>query len=424
MSFGALAGVALALGVVLALLAVAMRALQQFSGTQPRPGGGLPLRVVQRVSLAPRQGLAIVRLGERALVVSVGDGGVRAVSELLPEEVAALESANATTGAGGADALGRLRGLLAGLPLDGRRMTETLRAGRFAGALRGGRRLALVLLCALPLLSLAQPAAAQAATTAATAQDGQANAQAAGDAVLDVAARAAAAQLAPNGPGPRVNLQVGDGDASDLQISGTVGSVIMIGLLALLPTLLLLMTGFTRILIVLHLLRQAIGTQTAPPGHMLAALALLLTGFVMAPTLTRVNEVAVQPWLQGQIDEGQMMKAGLGPFRTFMLAQTPEEDLVKFVEMSNTPAPETAQDVPLPVLMTAYATSELRAAFQMGFAVFLPFIIIDLVVSAVLTGMGMFMLPPTMIALPCKLLLFVLVDGWTLTVQSLLASFR
>jgi flagellar biosynthetic protein FliP len=157
---------------------------------------------------------------------------------------------------------------------------------------------------------------------------------------------------------------------------------------------------------------------------MLAALALLLTGFVMAPTLAQVNEVAIQPWMQGQMDEGQMMKAGVGPFRTFMLAQTPEEDLVKFVEMSNSPAVESAEQVSLPVLMSAFATSELRAAFQMGFAIFLPFIIIDLVVSAVLTGMGMFMLPPTMIALPCKLLLFVLVDGWTLMVQSLIASFR
>ncbi|MGH7506988.1 MAG: flagellar type III secretion system pore protein FliP [Longimicrobiales bacterium] len=284
------------------------------------------------------------------------------------------------------------------------------------------RRLALIALIGLPLALHARPAAAQTppqppATTQAAQQTGT-------DAVLDMAAGAVASQLGQAGPGPRMTLQVGDGDDSDLRISGTVGSVLVVGLLALLPTLLLLMTGFTRILIVLHLLRQAIGTQTAPPGHMLAALALLLTGFVMAPTLAQVNEIAVQPWMQGQIDEGQMMKAGLGPFRTFMLAQTPEADLVKFVEMSEAPPPETAQDVSLPVLMSAFATSELRAAFQMGFAIFLPFIVIDLVVSAVLTSMGMFMLPPTMIALPCKLLLFVLVDGWTLTVQSLIASFR
>jgi flagellar biosynthetic protein FliP len=202
-----------------------------------------------------------------------------------------------------------------------------------------------------------------------------------------------------------------------------VGAVIFMGLMTMLPTLLLLMTSFTRILIVLHFLRQALGTQSAPPAHMLAALALLLTGFVMAPTLDAVNTNAVKPWMDGQIDEGHKLTAGVGPYRDFIQRQTPEADLVKFVEMSDTPTPETAEEVSLPVLMSAFATSELRAAFRMGFAIFLPFIIIDLVVSAVLTSMGMFMLPPTMIALPCKLLLFVLVDGWTLTVQGLVASF-
>ncbi|MBX6364081.1 MAG: flagellar type III secretion system pore protein FliP [Gemmatimonadetes bacterium] len=200
--------------------------------------------------------------------------------------------------------------------------------------------------------------------------------------------------------------------------------VLFIGLLATLPALLLLMTSFTRILIVLHFLRQALGTQTAPPSQLLAALALLLTGFVMAPTLARVNEQALRPWMDGQIDQATMMKTAVVPFREFMLRQTPEKDLAKFVEMSGQPAPARAADVSLPVLMSAFATSELRAAFQMGFAIFLPFIVVDLVVSAVLTSMGMFMLPPTMIALPCKLLLFVLVDGWGLVFQSLVTSFK
>jgi flagellar biosynthetic protein FliP len=414
MTFGALAGVALALGIVLALLAVAMRTLHRFSGTTPSRRAGLPLHVVQRVALAPRQGLAVVRLGERALLVSVGEGGVRPVTELTPEECAALEPAADASAIPPAALAVRLRAAVAGVLPPA--------AARFAAAARAGRRLALVPLLALPLFAVAQPLGAQAPPPAAGGTQ-QSTAQSGTDAVLGVAGAALTSQLRQTA-GPRVSLQVGDGDASDLRISGTVGSVIMIGLLALLPTLVLLMTSFTRIIIVLHLLRQAIGTQTAPPGHMLAALALLLTGFVMAPTLAQVNEVAIQPWMQGAMDEGQMMKAGLGPFRTFMLAQTPEEDLVKFVEMSDAPAPESADQVSLPVLMSAFATSELRAAFQMGFAIFLPFIIIDLVVSAVLTGMGMFMLPPTMIALPCKLLLFVLVDGWTLMVQSLIASFR
>ena len=213
--------------------------------------------------------------------------------------------------------------------------------------------------------------------------------------------------------------------SSDLQDrEHTVGMVLFIGVLTILPTLVLMMTSFTRILIVLQLLKQALGTQTAPPGQLLAALALLLTGFVMAPTLSRVNEQALQPWMNGQIDQTAMLKTAVVPFREFMLRQTPRKDLVKFVELSGQAAPAHAEDVSLPVLMSAFATSELRAAFEMGFAIFLPFIVVDLVVSAVLTSMGMFMLPPTMIALPCKLLLFVLVDGWSLVVESLVRSFR
>ena len=174
----------------------------------------------------------------------------------------------------------------------------------------------------------------------------------------------------------------------------------------------------------LQALKQALGTQTAPPGQLLAALSLMLTGFVMAPTLSRAHTEALQPWMDGTITEGEMLTAGVVPFREFMLAHTPERDLERFIEMANVEPPQTADDIPLAVLVSAFAVSELRAAFQMGFAIFLPFVVIDLVVSAVLTSMGMFMLPPTMIALPCKLLLFVLADGWALTVQSLVASFR
>jgi flagellar biosynthetic protein FliP len=220
-----------------------------------------------------------------------------------------------------------------------------------------------------------------------------------------------------------MSFQMGSGAASDFRVSGTVGTVLFMGLLATLPTLLLLMTSFTRVLVVLHFARQALGTQGAPPAHLLAALALLLTGFIMAPTLNEANTLAVQPWMRGEIDEVQMMKTGAEPFRAFMLSQTSDDELVRFVEMSGQPIPNTPEEVSLPILMTAFATGELRAAFQMGFAIFLPFVVIDLVVSAVLTSMGMFMLPPTMIALPCKLLLFVLVDGWSLLLGSLISSF-
>jgi flagellar biosynthetic protein FliP len=222
---------------------------------------------------------------------------------------------------------------------------------------------------------------------------------------------------------PQMDLRVGDAQGG-LRLSGTVGVVVMMGLLTLLPTLLLMMTGFTRILIVLHFLRQAMGTQSAPPGHLVAGLALLLTGFVMAPTLAEVNERALQPWLEGQIEQTEMLKVGVEPFRDFMLRQTRESDIRAFLDMSEAPEPATASDVPLVVLTSAFVVSELRTAFQIGFALFLPFIVIDVVVSSVLMSMGMFMLPPAMISLPFKLLLFVLVDGWALLVQSLVQSFK
>lgn len=221
---------------------------------------------------------------------------------------------------------------------------------------------------------------------------------------------------------PGVDVQIGD-EEGGFRLTGTVGTVIVLGLLSLAPSLLLLMTAFTRILIVLHLLRQALGTQNTPPGHLLAGLALLLTGAVMAPTLDQVRVYAVDPWVAGEIEEGEMLGRAMEPMRTFMFSQTRDADLITFLEISRTPPPMGPQDIPNAVLMSAFVTSELRTAFEIGFAIFLPFIVIDLVVAAVLTSMGMFMLPPTMIALPCKLMLFVLMDGWTLLMGTLAQSF-
>ncbi len=244
-------------------------------------------------------------------------------------------------------------------------------------------------------------------------------------------ARAGAATPAPIGADeaimrmlPQMDVQLGNEKEGGLRLNGTVGIVVMMGLLTLLPTLLLMMTGFTRILIVLHFLKQAMGTQSAPPAQLLGAMALLLTGFVMAPTLREVNNRAITPWLDGKITQVEMMKTGVVPMREFMLKQTRESDLKTFIEMSRLPRPNTADDVPLHVLMSAFVASELRTAFQIGFAIYLPFIIIDAVVASVLMSMGMFMLPPAMISLPFKLLLFVLVDGWSLTISSLVQSFK
>jgi flagellar biosynthetic protein FliP len=207
-------------------------------------------------------------------------------------------------------------------------------------------------------------------------------------------------------------------------MSGTVGVVIMMGLLSMLPVLLLMMTGFTRILIVLHFLKQALGTQSAPPGQLLAAMALLLSGFVMAPTLKEVNTNALEPWMEGKIEQVEMMSRAVVPFKAFMLRQVRDQDLQTFVDLAEIPQPESREAVPLTILMSAFVTSELRTAFQIGFALFLPFIVIDVVVGSVLMSMGMVMLPPAMISLPFKLLLFVLVDGWGLVITGLVQSFR
>jgi flagellar biosynthetic protein FliP len=175
---------------------------------------------------------------------------------------------------------------------------------------------------------------------------------------------------------------------------------------------------------VLHFLRSALGTQTVPPGQLLVAMAVLLTGVVMNPVLQEANRDALQPYLHGQATQAQAYERALKPFRGFMLDNTREKDLELFAELSGAEDARSAEELPIVTVVSAFVTSELRTAFQMGFVIFLPFVVVDLLVSSVLMSMGMFMLPPMMVSLPFKLLLFVLADGWTLVVQSLVASFR
>ena len=188
------------------------------------------------------------------------------------------------------------------------------------------------------------------------------------------------------------------------------------------PAIMLLMTSFTRFVIVLGLTRNAIGVQTIPPSQVLIGLAMFLTIFVMGPVFKEVNEVAIQPMLNGEIGQMDAMAAGYEPFREFMLAQTREDDLRLFMEMANTDQPVSELDVPASTLVPAFVISELRSAFIIGFVIFVPFLVIDLIVAAVLMSMGMVMLPPVFISLPLKLLLFVLVDGWALLIGSVVES--
>jgi len=418
-TFGSMMGVMLTLGFVLALMGVALKLLRRFAPTSST-GKTLRMEIVQRLALGPKQGIAVIRVGERVVAVSVGEGGVNRLFELEPDEIAALAS-------GAGNTLVESGDVRPNSPLDFK--------AAFKGALRTAG-LVVVFAAATAVAAHAQrPAGAAAAnttkatatttatTTAAKSTGAAAPAGQSSSALVQKLAAAGVAGAAHTAADiPKMDLKIGNGDG--LRLSGTVGVVVMMGLLTLLPTLLLMMTGFTRILIVLNFLRQALGTQSAPPTQLVAALALLLTGFVMAPTLSEVNRTALTPWMNGQIDQAQMLDIGSKPFRAFMVRQTRRADIETFVRMSRTPEPKTIDNVPMVTLTSAFVISELRTAFQIGFALFLPFIVIDVAVSSVLMSMGMFMLPPAMISLPFKLLLFVLVDGWSLIVQSLVTSFR
>lgn len=200
-------------------------------------------------------------------------------------------------------------------------------------------------------------------------------------------------------------------------------TLILLTSLTFLPAVLLMMTAFTRIIIVLSLLRQALGTLQSPPNQVLVGLSLFLTFFVMAPVFDKMNEQALQPYLADKINVMQALDKGSEPLRTFMLRQTRQADLALFVRLSKSPPLQGPEVVPLKILVPAYVISELKTAFQIGFVVFIPFLIIDMVVASVLMSMGMMMLSPVTISFPFKLMLFVLVDGWNLLIGSLVQSF-
>ncbi|GAB2798577.1 flagellar type III secretion system pore protein FliP [Halomonas shantousis] len=207
------------------------------------------------------------------------------------------------------------------------------------------------------------------------------------------------------------------------QWSLSLQTLLLLSSLAFLPALLLMMTSFTRIIIVLGLLRTAIGTQSAPPNQVLLGLALFLTFFIMSPVLNQVYEQAWQPFSNDQISIDQAFEIGQQPFREFMLAQTRETDLALFARLADIGEMQGPEDVPMRVLLPSFVTSELKTAFQIGFTIFIPFLVIDLVVASVLMALGMMMVPPSTISLPFKLMLFVLVDGWQLLIGSLAESF-
>ncbi len=218
---------------------------------------------------------------------------------------------------------------------------------------------------------------------------------------------------------PSISVQVNGVEGG---LTQSVTLILMLGMGALIPALLLLCTSFTRFIVVLGLTRNALGIQTAPPTQVLIGLSLFLTLFVMKPVLSEVWDEGVQPMMDQQISFDEAYDRSYGPLRTFMLEQTRDEDLQLFLDLADGPRPETPEEIGASVLIPAYVVSELRTAFVIGFMVFIPFLVIDMIVSTVLMSLGMVMLPPTFVSLPLKLLLFVLVDGWVLLIGSLVNS--
>ncbi|SFF76204.1 flagellar biosynthetic protein FliP [Novosphingobium sp. CF614] len=261
----------------------------------------------------------------------------------------------------------------------------------------------LSLIAAAPALLL--PAVAYAQVQAQT--QAQAQAMAAPSAIPGALDRAFGSLGGTEGPGMNLSLQL----------------LLIMGLLTILPSLILMMTSFTRILVVLAILRQAVGLQQSPPNQVLIGLAMFLSLFVMAPTLEKVNANAIAPYSADQINAEQAIANAGKEFHAFMIRQTRERDLTMFADMAKAPKFASAAEVPFSILLPAFVTSELKTAFQIGFMLFLPFLVIDLVVSSVLMSLGMMMMSPMVVSLPFKLLLFVMVDGWALLMGSLAASF-
>ena len=231
----------------------------------------------------------------------------------------------------------------------------------------------------------------------------------------------AKAQAAVPGALDRACGELGGGGGEPLSRSLQV--LVVMGLLTLLPALILMMTSFTRIIVVLAILRQALGLQQSPPNQVLIGLSLFLSLFIMAPTLERVNEAALAPYSAGEVNAEQAIELAGNEFHAFMIRQTRERDLQMFADIADAPQFASPQEVPFSILLPAFVTSELKTAFQIGFMLFLPFLVIDLVVSSVLMSLGMMMMSPMLVSLPFKLLLFVLVDGWALLMGSLASSF-
>ncbi len=222
---------------------------------------------------------------------------------------------------------------------------------------------------------------------------------------------------------PDVNVSVGTAETPE-DVAASLQVMAVLTIVSLAPAILIMTTSFVRIVVVIGFLRNALSTQNVPPNQVVVALSLFLTFYIMSPYWSQANEQGIQPYLNGQITQEQALENTVAPVREFMFRQTRESDLALFVNLSDAERPETQEDVSTFALIPAFVISELKTAFQLGFMIYIPFIVIDMIVASTLMSMGMMMLPPVMISLPFKILLFVMVDGWHLLIRSLIVSFR
>ena len=223
-------------------------------------------------------------------------------------------------------------------------------------------------------------------------------------------------------PFPKIGISVGTANSGD-DVSVTLQILLLMTVLSLAPSIMIMTTSYLRLIIVFHFLKQALGTQQMPPAQLMAGLALFVTFFIMSPTISKINDDAIQPLMKNQITTAQAYDKGIEPLRTFMFKNVRNEDLELFIGLANMKRPNNQADIPTYILIPAFVISELRAGFIIGFFLFIPFIMVDMIVSSILLSMGMMMLPPMLISLPFKILLFILVDGWNLIIGSVVRSF-
>ncbi len=230
------------------------------------------------------------------------------------------------------------------------------------------------------------------------------------------------AQSKQNIPFPKIGIDIGSADTPE-DVSTTLQILLLMTILSLAPSILIMTTSYLRLIIVFHFLKTALGTQSMPPSQLLAGIALFVTFFIMAPTFSKINDEALQPLMNGEIKVEEALDKGIKPLREFMLSNVRDEEIALFMDMADMEMPETRAELPTYVLLPAFAISELRAGFIIGFFIFIPFIMVDMIIASILLSMGMMMIPPMMISLPFKILLFILIDGWGLIIGSVIRSF-